>query len=133
MIPAHRRIESLTTAMAANGYDALVCCWPQHILALAGYAPILGESAVVFLPGGESTLIIPEAERSFAGGSWAHRLETYESATLQYILSPEEALKPLLVRVCEQAGISRGVLGIEAASGIKPTAYPAMYDIAFAA
>ncbi len=101
----------------------IICQRNDHVLMLTGYAPVLGQSFVVFPAAGEPTLIVPEAEEGFARAGWCPDVRTYEAGTLQRNADVGEAVEPILAEACRQCGLDRGDVGYEAALGLVPSSY----------
>jgi Xaa-Pro aminopeptidase len=95
---------------------------------LSGYFPALSQSIVVFLSDGHGTVIVPESELFFAKDGWFRDIRTFVPTTTDYILSPIEVATPILVEVCHEKGISKGVIGIEKGPSSIPTIYPEIFS-----
>ena len=63
------RLDRMRRAMEAEGLDALVLRWPENVLLLSGYWPMIGAAVLVFPLAGKPVLIGPDSYRSEIGQS----------------------------------------------------------------
>ncbi len=111
--------QEITTA----GLDALLCQGSSHVLMLTGYAPVLGQSFVLFPAKGEPVLLVPTAEEPFARQGWCTDVRTYESAALARHVSVLDAVRPILEAIISDRGLDAASFGCEETSAMVPASY----------
>lgn len=112
------RLEQLKTLMARDGYQALLCRIPQHVLMFTGYQPILGNSfCLVSLNTAndiEIRLAIPLDEQDLVPSGVAVEVKTFSEETMENIGNTLDAVRQPLAELLRSGGVSAGSLvGIE--------------------
>jgi Xaa-Pro dipeptidase len=117
------RVERAHREVASAAVDAVVVQLNAHVLLLSGYAPVLGQSLVVFPRQGEATLIVPEDEVELARQGWWSDVRTYQVASLNHYTSMLDAVEPLLTVVAQEKGLTESLIGFEGTSAMVPASY----------
>ena len=120
------RIERNRKAIESRGWDGLICGLPSNVLLLSGYFPVTGTSIAVATPK-RTLLLVPEDEKDLAGEGWADEVRTFQAGSLDWIKSTRDAVLPALRELLDDAGITRGAVGYEAADWFQPASYAAMH------
>jgi Xaa-Pro aminopeptidase len=106
------RAAQLTDLMQRNGYQALVCWIPQHVLMLSGYAPLLGNTfcIVSFNQAGEPEirLVLPKPEEELLPQGRAVEVRTFTEETMDSISNAIEAARGPLAGSFRSAGLGFG-------------------------
>ncbi|HEU5366976.1 MAG TPA: M24 family metallopeptidase [Ktedonobacterales bacterium] len=113
-----QRADRLSALMQRNGFQALVCRIPQHVLMLTGYAPLLGQTfCVVSLNQAgspEVRLVTPEQEKDLLPQGTALEGYTFSEETLEFISNTIEAAREPLAECLRAAGLGLGTtIGFE--------------------
>ena len=113
-----QRFEQLQTLFARDGYHALLCRIPQHVLLLTGYQPILGDSfCLVSLNAAkelEVRLAVPADEKDLVPAGAAMEVKTFAEETMDYIGNALDAARQPLSELLHAANLGAGaVVGIE--------------------
>lgn len=117
------RTERVRQEITSAGLDALLCQVSSNILMLSGYAPVLGQSFVLFPSKGDAALIVPAAEEALARQGWCADVRTYEDASLSQHLSVLDAVRPILEAAISERGLDAGSIGCEETSAMVPVSY----------
>ena len=92
-----QRLEHIKTLFARNGYHALLCRIPQHVLLFTGYQPVLGNSfCLVSLNTAkelEIRLAVPEDEKDLIPPGIAVEVKTFAEETMEYIGNTLDAVR----------------------------------------
>ena len=112
------RIKQIKALFAREGFHALVCRTPQHIVMFTGYQPILGNSfCLVSLNQAqdiEIRLVVPVDERDLIPKGAAVEVKTFAEETMDYIGTTLDAARQPLSEVLREAGLNEGaVVGYE--------------------
>ncbi|MFN2169062.1 MAG: M24 family metallopeptidase [Anaerolineae bacterium] len=115
------RVLRLQELMAEAGIDLVVCRLPENVVYIAETWPHHGISVAVLPRRGKPTLFIPEVEAGWGNQAWAD-VVPFGWALLK---DPDlyGSYRQLLSQVREQAGIRRGVVGVERELEIVGTTY----------
>ncbi len=113
-----QRLEHIKTLFARNGYHALLCRIPQHVLLFTGYQPILGNSfCLVSLNTAkelEIRLAVPEDEQDLVPPGVAVEVKTFAEETMEYIGDTLDAVRDPLSALLRSANLNEGaIIGIE--------------------
>ena len=107
------RTEQIKKLFARQGYHAVVCRTPQHVLMLTGYQPILGNSfCLVSLDhAGEVNvrLAVPVDEKDLVPPGAAVEVKTFAEETMDYIGDTIDAARAPLSELLRAAGVNEGV------------------------
>ncbi len=122
------RAEWIGEAMRHDGYAALVCRLPEHLVMLTRYQPILGNSfCLVSLKGTneiEIRLAVPEGEEERIPDGVAAAVETYAEETMARISTTIPSVRPALQSLMAQARLPSGAeIGYEGGRSPVATAY----------
>lgn len=120
------RISYVRQALSGSGLDALVCTWPDNVLVLSGYWPVVG-TAVAVATGDGVAVLAPEDERDLAAGGWAGEVRTYRPGSLQQLISPAEAAREPLRALLADLGLSQARIGYEDGPMFENASYAAMF------
>ncbi len=119
MVDAARR-ERLLTLMRAEGYDALICRLPEHVVYLTNYWPHHGFSVALITRDGYVGLLVPEIEQEYTDSAWAEVIP-FKWGLLgdpDLYVSYREHLSGLRDRL----GLQRSTIGVErSAEVVAPT------------
>jgi Xaa-Pro aminopeptidase len=95
-----------------EGYHALICRTPQHIVMLTGYQPILGNAFCVIsrnLAGTiETRLAVPADEKDLVPPGIAVEVKTFAVETMEYIGTTLDSVREPLSQLLRSAGIGVG-------------------------
>lgn len=113
-----QRLKHIKTLFAREGYHALVCRTPEHVLMLTGYQPILGNSFCIISLNPkhepEVRLVIPVDEQDLVPPGTAVEVRTFSEETMDYIGTTLDAAREPLGEVLRSAGLSaNAIVGIE--------------------
>ena len=113
-----QRNQMIADAMRREGYDALVCRLPQHVVMLTGYQPILGNSFCVLTLGADgqpqTRLAVPTDERDHAQSAHAVAVTTYAEETMTRIDTTIPAVREPLRGLLDDVGLADGAaIGVE--------------------
>ncbi|MGI9057600.1 MAG: M24 family metallopeptidase [Ktedonobacteraceae bacterium] len=112
------RLEHIKALFAREGYHALLCRIPQHVLMLTGYQPILGNSfcLVSLNPAQELEIrfAIPAGEKDLVPAGTAVEVKTFAEETMGYISTTLDAARESIGELLRSAGLNAGaIVGIE--------------------
>jgi Xaa-Pro aminopeptidase len=117
------RVEQVRGELTSRGLDGLVCQLSSHLLMLTGYAPVLGQSLVVFPVRGDPIVIVPKDEEEFAREGWWSEVRPYESAVLDASRSALDLARPLLHAALDERGLRAATIGYEGSAAMVPASY----------
>jgi Xaa-Pro dipeptidase len=117
------RQDRVRRQMRGSGLDALICRLPHNVLLLSGYAPVLGNSFVLFPLEDDPVLLVPESEEEMARQGWVRAVRPFSSSSLSEISTVDEAVEPLLAKVGQERRMSGWVVGYEHNYGSVPASY----------
>ncbi len=112
------RLEHIKALFAREGYHALLCRIPQHVLMLTGYQPILGNSfCLVSLNAAkqiEIRLAVPVDEQDMIPQGVVTEVKTFAEETMDYIGNTLDAVREPLSVMLDSASLSnKAIIGIE--------------------
>jgi Xaa-Pro aminopeptidase len=112
------RAKQLVELFNREGYQALVCRIPEHVLMLAGYLPLLGNTfCVVSLSAAkepEVRLAVPVEEKDRVPPGAAVEVQTFAEETLSYISNTIAAVREPLAALLHSADVGgNAVVGYE--------------------
>lgn len=113
-----QRQEQIRTLFAREGYHALLCRFPQHVLMFTGYQPVLGNTfCLVSLNASgqlETRLAVPVDEQDIVPHDAAVAVKTFAPETMDYIGTAVDAVREPLGELLRAAGLNKhAVIGIE--------------------
>jgi Xaa-Pro aminopeptidase len=113
-----QRLEHIQALLVREGYSALLCRIPQHVLLFTGYQPILGDSfCLVSLSAAkevEIRLAVPVDEQDLVPQGAAVEVKTFAEETMSYIGDAVDAAREPLSELFRAAGLGAGaIVGIE--------------------
>ncbi len=122
------RLEHIKALFAREGYHALLCRIPQHVLLFTGYQPILGSSfCLVSLNAAqeiETRLVVPSDEKDLVPSGAAVEVRTFAEETMDYISDTLDAAREVLGEILRNAGLGGGaIVGIEGGRTLIVPAY----------
>ncbi len=123
MDPDLERLDRVRDRMRVSGLDALLCRLPHNVLLLTGYAPVLGNSFVLFPLEGEPALVVPESEEGLAREGWVGDVRTFSPSTLLHLGTVPEAVEPVLAQLAREKDMLGLVVGYEHDYGPVPASY----------
>ncbi len=123
-----QRLEHIKALFAREGYSALLCRIPQHVLLFTGYQPILGSSfCLVSLNTAkeiEIRLAVPVDEKDLVPPGVAIEVKTFAEETMDYISNTLDAAREVLGELLRSAGLGAGaIVGIEGGRTLIVPAY----------
>ncbi len=123
-----QRLEHIKALFAREGYHALLCRIPQHVLLFTGYQPILGSSfCLVSLNTTkeiEIRLAVPVDEKDLIPLGVAIEVKTFAEETMDYISNTLDAAREVLGELLRSAGLGGGaIVGIEGGRTLIVPAY----------
>lgn len=123
-----QRLQHIQALFAQEGYSALLCRIPQHVLLFTGYQPILGSSfcLVSLNPAKEIEirLAVPVDEQDLVPSGVAVEVKTFAEETMSYIGDTLDAAREPLSELLRSAGLSGGaIVGIEGGRTLIMPAY----------
>ncbi|GHO97303.1 hypothetical protein KSF_073510 [Reticulibacter mediterranei] len=122
-----QRLDQLRALFAREGYHALLCRMPQHVVMFTGYQPILGNTfCLISLNTAhelEMRLAVPVDEQDMVPQVGIKEVNTFAEETMTYIGTTLDAVRKPLGELLRAAGLNEGaVVGIEGGrSPIIPT------------
>ncbi|MGH2461152.1 MAG: M24 family metallopeptidase [Chloroflexota bacterium] len=119
----HLRTDRARREIATAGLDLAVCQLSSHVLMLTGYAPVLGQSYVVFPANAEPALVVPSSEEPFAREGWCADVRTYHAESSAEFKGVLGAVGPVLQAVIAERGLEAASLGYEGTSDLVPASY----------
>jgi len=117
------RIDWVHPEIASAGCDAFLCCINSHVVMLTGYAPVLGQSFVLFPAHGEPCLIVPESEVHLARQGFVDDVRTYPDAGFGNFQPFYYLAGPVIATVASQLGVARGKIGFEGSTTSEVSSY----------
>src|SRR5579875_1399635 len=113
-----QRLHHIKALFAREGYHALVCRIPEHVLMLTGYQPVLGNSFCIISLNEkqkpEVRLLVPTDEQDLVPQDAAIEVKTFAEETLEYIGTTLDAVREPLGELLRSAGLSaNAIIGIE--------------------
>ncbi len=118
-----QRLEMVRQKMQETGMDAMLCRLPQNVRMLTGYAPVLGNSFVLFPMEGDPVLIVPKSEEEMAREGWVADVRPFETTTLRHIGTVAETVEPMLTQVAREKQLLNASIGFEHEYGMVPASY----------
>lgn len=112
------RFAQAKRLLKREGYHALLCRIPQHVLLFTGYQPILGNSFCLISLNKtqelEIRLAIPADEKDLVPSGVAVEVKTFTEETMDYIGTALEVVREPLSDLFRSAGLGPGtIVGIE--------------------
>jgi Xaa-Pro aminopeptidase len=113
-----QRLDQLKALFAREGYHALLCRMPQHVVMFTGYQPILGNTfCLISLNTAhelEMRLAVPVDEQDMVPQTGIAEVKTFAEETMTYIGTTLDAVRKPLGELLRAAGLNEGaVVGIE--------------------
>jgi Xaa-Pro dipeptidase len=113
-----QRLDQLKVLFAREGYHALLCRMPQHVVMFAGYQPILGNTfcLISLTPAHEleMRLAVPVDEQDMVPQTGIKEVRTFTEETMTYISTTLDSVCKPLGEILRAAGLNEGaVVGIE--------------------
>lgn len=113
-----QRLDQLKALFARDGYHALLCRMPQHVVMFTGYQPILGNTfCLISLNHAhelEMRLAVPVDEQDMVPQTEIKEVKTFAEETMTYIGTTLDAVRKPLGELLRAAGLNEGaVIGIE--------------------
>ncbi|HZU76330.1 MAG TPA: Xaa-Pro peptidase family protein [Dehalococcoidia bacterium] len=114
-----QRAGWIADGMQREGFTALLCRLPQHVVMLTGYQPVLGNSfcLVTLRSDGqpEARLAVPADEQDLVPKGAAASVKPYAEETMEKISTTIPSVRGPLGELVREAGVGGGaVVGIEA-------------------
>jgi Xaa-Pro aminopeptidase len=126
-VDGRERIARIQDALKSSDLDVLIATLPSNILMLSGYCPVIGTAIAVATKEGEVAVLAPEDELRFAQHGWAHRIRTFQPASLSEITSPSIAVGGALRTLMHDLGVHCSRIGYELGEASEPATYAAMF------
>ena len=121
------RIALVSEGMRREGYDALICRLPEHIVMLTGYQPILGNTFCIVSRAGSSVefrLALPQDEQDLIPEGLASAARTYTEETLSSISTTVPSVREPLRELLAQCHLpTQATIGFEGGRSPIATAY----------
>ncbi|HEX5417139.1 MAG TPA: Xaa-Pro peptidase family protein [Chloroflexota bacterium] len=117
------RIEWVRPQINSSGCDAFLCCINAHVVMLTGYAPVLGQSFVLFPEHGEPCLIVPESELSLARQGFVKNILTYPDAGFGNFQPFFYLAGPVIATAAAELGVADGRIGYEGSTPMETASY----------
>ncbi len=108
--PDQERRGRILAAMRATHWDLLLCALPSNVLLTTGYWPVVGLSFSLTSADGTVRLLVPEDEKELAESGWADEIVTFEAASLEKVMTAEEAIAPAFQKIAKR--IANGPIGV---------------------
>jgi Xaa-Pro aminopeptidase len=118
-MPNRERLERMRQAMEAERLDALILRWPENVLLLSGFWPMIGATLLVFPREGAPVCVIPHCYENEA------RLSLWEAKTVFYRFgvlnapNPASCVRDILSDLARGKGWRR--IGYEAFEAVAPS------------
>ena len=124
----HQRVERIQHALREQGIDALICAFPQHVLMLSGYWPVIGLSLAIATSEGHIALLVPEDEAELARNGWADQVHLFPPGSLTDLRPTREIVRTVLAEILPKLGSARiGTIGYEDDESSVPGPYSALH------
>ncbi len=94
---------------------------------VSGYFPVVGTAIALADSQGAVELLVPKDERDLAKTGFADAVIPFESASLQKISTPAEAIREPLRSLLQREKLDRAVIGYEAGDTFAPASYASMH------
>lgn len=117
------RIEWVRPRINSAGCDAFLCCINSHVVMLTGYAPVLGQSFVLFPEHGEPCLVVPESELSLARRGFIQDVRTYSDAGFGNLQPFYSLAGPVIATAADELGVANGRIGYEGSTTMGVSSY----------
>ena len=122
------RLKHIKELFAREGYHALLCRIPQHVLLFTGYQPILGSSFCLVSESAtqeiEIRLAVPADEQDLVPPGVAVEVKTFTEETMDSISNALDAAREPLSQLLRSAGLGGGaIVGIEGGRTLIMPAY----------
>ncbi len=113
-----QRLDQLKALFAREGYHALLCRMPQHVVMFTGYQPILGNTFCLISRNRaheiEMRLAVPVDEQDMVPQTGIAEVKTFAEETMTYIGTTLDAVRKPLGELLRAAELNEGaVIGIE--------------------
>ncbi len=105
----------------------MVASFPENVLLLSGYFPVVGTSLAIATREGEVILLVPRDERCLVEGSGADRIAEFEPGSLDRLTTAAEAVRAPLQKILCDTGLQRAQIGHESEESHDPASYAAMH------
>jgi len=117
------RIKWVRPRISSAGCDAFLCCINSHVVMLTGYAPVLGQSFVLFPASGDPCLIVPESELSLARQGFIKDVRTYPDAGFGNFQPFYYLAGPVIATVAAERGVANRRIGYEGSTTMEVSSY----------
>jgi len=122
------RAARIVDVLSREGYRAVVCRLPEHVVMLTGYQPVLGNSFCVASLNQkeelEIRLLVPGDEANLVRPGTATTIKTFSEETLDYISTTIPSVRQPLTELLEEAGLrGRMLVGFEGGRSPVATTY----------
>lgn len=118
-----KRIDWVRPQISSAGCDAFLCCINSHLVMLTGYAPVLGQSFVLFPANGEPCLIVPESELPLARQGFVQDVRSYPDAGFGNFQPFYYLAGPMIAAIAAERGVSNGRIGYEGSTTMEVSSY----------
>lgn len=127
MVKDQVRVERVSRALQARGWDALLCSLPSNVLLLSGYWPMVGTALAVATADARVGVVAPQDECELVERGWPDEVKLFSSGSLDRVEPLSEAVCPKLAELGAALGLSAdSVIGVESAPETQPASYAAM-------
>lgn len=117
------RVRRAREMLASARLDAVVCALSNNVLMLSGYAPVLGQSILVFPAEGDAVLVVPEDEIGFAREGWWSDIRAYGSNVLKADSTDLDLARPIVRKAIADLGLASARFGYEGSWSMVPASY----------
>lgn len=117
------RVQRAREMLGSARLDAVVSALSSNVLMLSGYAPVLGQSILVFPAEGDAVLVVPEDEIGFAREGWWPDVRPYGSSVLNAGSSDLDLARPILRKAVSDLGLEAARFGFEGSWSMVPASY----------
>jgi len=108
------RQEHIKKLFAREGFNALVCRTPEHVVMFTGYQPILGETFCLVSLNSvqevEIRLAVPADEERLVPAGIAAEIKTFAVETMEYIGDTIDAVREPLSQLFRSASLGAGAI-----------------------
>ncbi|HZS94862.1 MAG TPA: Xaa-Pro peptidase family protein, partial [Chloroflexota bacterium] len=103
------------------------CTFPEDVLLLTGYWPVVGTSIAIATADGRISCLVPQDEMDLASLGWATDLRPYSPGSLETLITPVEAAREPLATLLNDLGVASGRIAYEDLDFYEGASYAAMY------
>ncbi len=122
----NERVRRVREELERADLDFVICALPANVLLLSGYWPVVGMSLAIADRDGQVIMLAPEDEERLARRSWANKLETFRSGSLNQLISASDAIRAPLAEIAAGLGAKMRI-GYESGNAFETFSYVSIH------